>query len=40
LAVATQDGPYTHPGLPGRITAGFMQSFWFLDSPKGYLPVF
>jgi len=39
-AVPTQSGPYTHPGLPGRITAGFAQSFWLLDSPKGYLPVF
>ena len=39
-AVATQEGPYTRPGLPGRITAGFMQSFWLLDSPKGYLPTF
>jgi hypothetical protein len=37
-AVATQDGPYTHAGLPGRITAGFLQSFWLLDSPKGYIP--
>jgi hypothetical protein len=39
-AVPTQSGPYTHPGLPGRITAGFAQSFWLLDSPKGYLPIF
>jgi hypothetical protein len=38
-AVATQAGPYTRPGLPGRVTAGFMQSFWLLDSPKGYLPL-
>lgn len=35
-AVATDAGPLTRPGLPGRITAGFMQSFWLLDSPKGY----
>jgi hypothetical protein len=39
-AVATQAGPYTRPGLPGRISAGFMQSFWLLDSPNGYLPIF
>jgi hypothetical protein len=39
-AVPTQAGPYTQPGLPGRITAGFMQSFWLLDSPKGYLPLY
>ena len=39
-AVATQDGPYTRPGFPGRITASFMQSLWLLDSPKGYVPVF
>jgi hypothetical protein len=39
-AVPTQAGPYTHPGLPGRITAGFMQSFWLLDSPKGFIPSF
>jgi hypothetical protein len=39
-AVPTQGGPYTHAGLPGRITAGFMQYFWLLDSPKGYLPSF
>ena len=39
-AVATQAGNYTRAGLPGRITAGFMQSFWLLDSPKGYLPIF
>jgi outer membrane protein assembly factor BamA len=39
-AVATQDGPYSHPGLPGRFTAGFMQSFWLLDSPRGYLTTF
>jgi hypothetical protein len=39
-AVATQAGPYTRPGLPGRITAGFMQSFWLLDSPRGYLPTY
>ena len=39
-AVPTQDGPHTHAGLPGRITAGFMQSFWLLDSPDGYLPTF
>jgi hypothetical protein len=39
-AIATDAGPYTRPGLPGRITAGFMQSFWLLDSPKGYLPTF
>ncbi|MBN2573034.1 MAG: BamA/TamA family outer membrane protein [Deltaproteobacteria bacterium] len=38
-AIPTQAGPYTQPGLPGRITAGFMQSFWLLDSPKGYLPL-
>ena len=36
-AIAAQDGPYTHAGLPGRISAGFMQSFWLLDSPTGYL---
>ena len=35
-AVATQSGPYTQPGLPGRITAGFGQSFWLLHSPAGY----
>jgi hypothetical protein len=35
-AVATDAGPLTRPGLPGRITAGFMQSFWLLDSPRGY----
>jgi outer membrane protein assembly factor BamA len=39
-AVPTQAGPYTRAGLPGRITAGFTQSFWLLDSPKGYLPAF
>src|ERR1017187_4244752 len=39
-AVATQDGPYTHPGLPGRISAGFMQSFWLLDAPDGYIPAY
>ncbi len=39
-AIATDAGPYTRPGLPGRITAGFAQSFWLLDSPKGYLPLF
>jgi outer membrane protein assembly factor BamA len=39
-AIATDVGPYTRPGLPGRITAGFMQSFWFLDSPRGYLPTY
>jgi hypothetical protein len=39
-AVPTQDGPYTHAGLPGRISAGFMQSFWLLDSPKGYIPSY
>ena len=39
-AVPTQAGPYTQPGLPGRITAGFMQSFWVLDSPKGFIPSF
>ena len=39
-AIATDAGPYTQPGLPGRISAGFMQSFWLLDSPKGYLPLF
>jgi hypothetical protein len=39
-AIATDAGPYTRPGLPGRISAGFMQSFWLLDSPKGYLPLF
>jgi outer membrane protein assembly factor BamA len=39
-AVPTQAGPYSHPGLPGRITAGFMQSFWLLDSPGGYVPTF
>jgi hypothetical protein len=39
-AIATDAGPYTRPGLPGRITAGFMQSFWFLDSPRGYLPTY
>jgi len=39
-AVATQDGPYTRPGLPGRISAGFLQSFWLLDSPKGYIPTY
>ena len=39
-AVPTQGGPYTHAGLPGRITAGFMQAFWLLDSPRGYLPSF
>jgi hypothetical protein len=39
-AVATDAGPFTRAGLPGRITAGFMQSFWLLDSPKGYLPTF
>ncbi len=39
-AIPTQDGPYTHAGLPGRITAGFMQSFWLLDSPKGFVPLF
>ncbi len=38
-AVPTQAGPYTRPGLPGRISAGFMQSFWLLDSPNGYLPI-
>jgi hypothetical protein len=37
-ALAMQDGPYTHAGFPGRITAGFMQSLWLLDSPTGYLP--
>ena len=26
-AVATQTGVRTHPGLPGRLTAGFMQIF-------------
>jgi hypothetical protein len=36
-AIAAQDGTYTHAGLPGRISAGFMQSFWLLDSPTGYL---
>lgn len=39
-AVPTQDGPYTQAGFPGRIIAGFMQSFWLLDSPKGYLPMY
>jgi len=39
-AVPTQAGPYTQPGLPGRITAGFMQSFWLLDSHKGYVPTY
>ena len=39
-AIATDFGPYTRPGLPGRISAGFAQSFWLLDSPKGYLPLF
>jgi hypothetical protein len=39
-AIPTQDGPYTRAGLPGRITASFMQSCWMLDSPKGYVPVF
>ena len=39
-AIATDAGPYTSPGLPGRISAGFAQSFWLLDSPKGYLPLF
>jgi len=39
-AIATDTGPYTRPGLPGRITAGFMQSMWLLDSPKGYLPTY
>jgi len=39
-AVPTQSGPYSHPGLPGRITAGFMQSFWLLDSPSGYVPSY
>jgi hypothetical protein len=39
-AVPTQDGPYTHAGLPGRISAGFMQSFWLLDSPRGYIPSY
>ena len=39
-AIATQDGPYTHAGLPGRISAGFMQGFWLLDSPKGYIPSY
>jgi hypothetical protein len=39
-AIATQEGPYTHPGLPGRLTAGFMQSFWLLDSPRGYVPSY
>ena len=39
-SIATDAGPFTRPGLPGRITAGFMQSFWLLDSPKGYLPTF
>lgn len=36
-AIPTQDGPYTRAGLPGRITAGFLQSFWLLDSPTGYI---
>ena len=39
-AIAAQDGPYTHAGLPGRISAGFMQSFWLLDSPTGYVPSY
>jgi hypothetical protein len=39
-AIPTQDGPYTEAGFPGRIVAGFMQSFWLLDSPKGYLPTY
>ena len=39
-AIATDAGPYTRPGFPGRISAGFAQSFWLLDSPKGYLPLF
>jgi outer membrane translocation and assembly module TamA len=39
-AIPTQDGPYTHAGLPGRISAGFMQSFWLLDSPKGAIPSY
>jgi hypothetical protein len=39
-AIATDAGPYTRPGLPGRISAGFAQSFWLLDSPKGYVPLF
>jgi hypothetical protein len=39
-AIPTQAGPYTHAGLPGRITAGFMQSFWLLDSPNGFVPSF
>jgi hypothetical protein len=39
-AIPTEDGPYTHAGLPGRISAGFMQSFWLLDSPKGYIPSY
>ena len=39
-AIATDEGPYTRAGLPGRISAGFGQSFWLLDSPKGYLPLF
>jgi hypothetical protein len=38
-AIPMQDGPYTHAGFPGRITAGFMQSLWLLDSPKGYIAV-
>jgi Omp85 superfamily domain len=37
-AVPLQNGQYTHPGPPGRISAGFMQSFWLLDSPRGYIP--
>lgn len=39
-AIPTQEGPYTEAGFPGRIVAGFMQSFWLLDSPKGYLPTY
>jgi hypothetical protein len=39
-AVPTQDGPYTRSGLPGRISAGFLQSFWLLDSPQGYIPSY
>jgi hypothetical protein len=39
-AVATQAGPYTQAGLPGRITAGFMQAFWLLDSPRGYMTAY
>ncbi len=39
-AIPAQDGPYSERGLPGRITAGFIQAFWLLDSPNGYVQVF